>query len=212
MPDFINELILKRKQGGTILFEYAISRIAWFGKNGTYTSTVKNFLNLGLRMMRCKIKLLDWNWQRNFMTKRRLWNTILPLGYPYLYQSKPDKATYHFNEAQKIAEKEEHRDYLWNIYYGKGLLQLMLGNVEEGTNNYRKMWEVMKSIQFKAHQAICIVHFSGPFFPNRLPYRIGHLYWGTFLNSTRKFIQTLLPTTCPSKYFWERPTLQPSRL
>ena len=171
--DFINELILKENKEAQSLFEYAISKDSTdLGRMVLYTKYSQKLSQLGLTDDALQIKLLGLELAEKLHDETAVMEYHSSIGITYLYQSKPDKATYHFNEAQKIAEKEEHRDYLWNIYYGKGLLQLMLGNVEEGTNNYRKMWEVVKEYPNSSTKRfalyILVDHFSQIDYPTEL--------------------------------------------
>lgn len=68
-------------------------------------------------------------------------------GNAYQFLNEMDKSLKFLNEGQKIAEKPEHKDYLWFFFYQKGILQNELGNVKGQQEYYLKMWESVKEYE-----------------------------------------------------------------
>lgn len=64
----------------------------------------------------------------------------------YIYQNLPDKALYHLNIAQAMAEDERYSHYNANIFYNRGLLENLFENIEGQHYSYMKMWESVKDL------------------------------------------------------------------
>jgi signal transduction histidine kinase len=65
----------------------------------------------------------------------------------YISQNLPDKALNHLNLAQTMAEAEEYQHYNTTIFYNRGLLENLFGNIEGQHYNYLKMWEYGKDFE-----------------------------------------------------------------
>ncbi|MAP55458.1 ATP-binding protein [Altibacter sp.] len=137
---FINSLILKDHSGAEALFEYALSKDSTdLGRMVLYTRFSQKLSQKGLTDQALQIKLLGLELAEKLQDQRATIEYHISVANAYLFQNLPDKALFHLNAAQPMAEKAENRDLLWNFYYHKGLLQNMLGDVEGQTAYYRKM-------------------------------------------------------------------------
>jgi signal transduction histidine kinase len=139
----INKLIMK--SGGTngeSLFKYALSKdssdhakMVFFESMSTVYSRKGNTneaLNIKMQGLEVAEKLND----KDFILVYN--NDIANL---YIYQNLPDKALYHLNKAQVLAEDETLQHYNASIYYNRGLLENLLENIEGQHYNYLKMWQ-----------------------------------------------------------------------
>ncbi|MCW8981781.1 MAG: ATP-binding protein [Altibacter sp.] len=137
---FINSIILKDHAGAEALFEYALSRDSTdLGRMVLYTRFSQKLSQKGLTDQALQIKLLGLELAEKLQDERATIEYHISVANAYLFQNLPDKALFHLNAAQPMAEKPENRDLLWNFYYHKGLLQDMLGDVEGQSAYYRKM-------------------------------------------------------------------------
>ena len=65
----------------------------------------------------------------------------------YIYQNKPDKALFHINKAELLAQEDKYKHYNTSIYYNRGLLNNILGDHEEERLSYLKMWEYAEDME-----------------------------------------------------------------
>ena len=145
----LNKLILR--QGGNnaeALFKYAISKdssdhakMVYFESMSTVYSRkgdTNEALNIKKRGLEVAEKLND----KKFILVYN--NDIANL---YIYQNLPDKALYHINKAQALAENEELQHYNAAIFYNRGLLESLLENEKGQYYHYLKMWQYAKDFE-----------------------------------------------------------------
>jgi two-component system NarL family sensor kinase len=65
----------------------------------------------------------------------------------YIYQNQPDKALFHLNKAELLAQDEKYEHYNTSIYYNRGLLNNILGDYEQERLSYLKMWEYAEDME-----------------------------------------------------------------
>jgi len=143
---FLNKIITKDPENSEENFQYALSKDSTdLGRMVMYSRYGQRLSQVGNTDDALQIKLLGLALAEKLKDEKIIMEYHASVASTYLYQNKADKALYHLNEAELIAEKPEYWDYLWNVYYHKGVMQGMLGDVEGSTNYYRKMWEVTKN-------------------------------------------------------------------
>lgn len=162
---YINTIILKSQAEAQSLFEYALSKDTTnLGKMCIYRKYSQKLSQQGLTDDALKYKLLGLEIAQKLNDERAITEYHLSVGNTYLYQNKVDKALYHFNTAEILAEKPENDDFLWNVYYHKGLLQGVMSDLEGHTEYYRKMYKAIEDYENSPTKrfAIYIVveHFS----------------------------------------------------
>lgn len=65
----------------------------------------------------------------------------------YHYNNKLDSSTYYINKAENLIKKDNSlKDWQWQVYYKRALVQTSLNNLDKAADNYQLMWnEVDKS-------------------------------------------------------------------
>ncbi|MEZ4875485.1 MAG: sensor histidine kinase [Flavobacteriaceae bacterium] len=154
---FINTLILKDPTNAQSLFEYALSKDSTdLGRMVFYTKYSQRLSQLGDTDNALQIKLLGLELANKLQDETAIMEYHVMVANTYLFQNKLDKALYHLNIAEPIAEKPEQRDFLWNIYYHKALLQGMLDDEEGAKNYYRKMFDAIKDYENNTHKRFAL--------------------------------------------------------
>ena len=161
----LNTIIAKTQSEAQSLFEYALSKDSTdLGKMILYKRYSQKLSQQGLTDDALKYKLLGLELAKKLKDERAITEYNLSVGNTYLYQNKVDKALYHFNVAEALAEKPDYHDFLWNVYYHKGLLQGVLGDLEGHTEFYRKMWDAIEEYENTPQKRfalyIIVEHFS----------------------------------------------------
>lgn len=159
------EIIRKDKENAQPHYEYVFQKDTTdLGRMILYHPYSRRLSQKGNTEEALKYKLKGLEIAEKLKDERHIINYHILAGVTYLYQNVVDKALYHYNIAEVLAEKPENEDLLWNIYYQKGLMENVLGNVEGQTNNYRKMWELFKNRENSSTKRfalyILVEHFS----------------------------------------------------
>lgn len=162
---FINKVILKDPSNSLSLFEYSLSKDSTdLAKMIIYLKYSMTFSQKGNTDEAIRLRKFGLKIAEELKDESIFMEYNVALASTYLYQNKPDKALFYLNEAEPIAEKPENRDYLWNVYYHKGLLQGVLGDLEGHTEFYRKMWGAIKEYENTPKKRfglyIIVEHFS----------------------------------------------------
>lgn len=143
------------------LFKYALSKDSTdLSKMILYTRYGENFHNRGLTDEALKIKLAGLELAERINNERFIIEYNVSVRNAYLYQNLPDKALFYFNTAQSLSENGGNDDFLWNIYYHKGLLQNVLGDIDGQTIYYLKNVERSKKLQKHPKKEVCPLHFN----------------------------------------------------
>ncbi|MEZ4858942.1 MAG: sensor histidine kinase [Flavobacteriaceae bacterium] len=154
---FINTIIFKDQAHSQSLFEYALSKDSSdVGRMVLYTKYSQRLSQLGNTDDALKIKLLGLELAEKLKDEIAIMEYQVMVANTYLFQNKVDKALYHLNIAELIAEKPENRDYIWNVYYHKALLQGLLNDEEGAKNYYRKMFEAVKDYENSTHKRFAL--------------------------------------------------------
>ena len=174
---FLNEIILKDQKKSQENFEYALSKDSTdLGRMVMYSRYGQRLSQLGNTEEALQIKLLGLALAQKLKDERMIMDYHGSVGNAYQYLNQIDKALYHLNEGQKIAEMPKNKDYLWFFFYQKGLIQNQLGNTDGITNYYRKMWESVKPFENTSRKRfvlyILIEHFTELDKPEELAFYI----------------------------------------
>ncbi|MCW5520939.1 sensor histidine kinase [Aureitalea sp. L0-47] len=139
----INKLIMKSGgENSESLFRYALSKDSSdqakmvFYESMSIVFSRRGNTNEALKIKKRGLELAEKLNEEHFIL---VYNN--DIGNLYIYQNLPDKALFHINKAQVLAEKEEFEHYNAGIYYNRGLLENLLENVEGQHYNYLKMWQ-----------------------------------------------------------------------
>lgn len=162
---YINKIILKKQKEALSLFEYVFSKDSSdLGKLVLYKRYSQKLSQQGLTDEALKYKLSGLEISKKLGDERAITEYHISTANAYLYQNKVDKALYHLNIAEVLAEKPENKDFLWNVYYHKGLVENLLGNLEQHTEYYRKMYDTFEGYEnsptMRFALYIIVEHFS----------------------------------------------------
>ncbi|MCB0457856.1 MAG: sensor histidine kinase [Flavobacteriaceae bacterium] len=154
---FINDIILKDQANSQSLFNYALSKDSTsIGKMVIYSKYSQRLSQQGKTDDALKIRLEGLALAEKLKDETAIMEYHSNIGNTYLYQNKLDKSLYHLNLAEQIAEKPDQRDYLWNVYYSKALLQGLLKDDEAAKMYYRKMYDAIKDYENNTHKRFAL--------------------------------------------------------
>ncbi|MDC7996039.1 ATP-binding protein [Altibacter sp. HG106] len=144
--EFIGSLILKHRDYVDELFTYTLAKTDSDLAQMILYQNYSQFLSqkgLTDESLRLKLRGLEIAQSRNdeYHTLRY----YISIAHTHLYQTNLDQALSYLNKAERIALKEEFKDLLWNVYYGKGQLQGLLGDIEGNSDYYLKMWDATEA-------------------------------------------------------------------
>lgn len=143
---YLNNIISKNRKEAEYLFEYVLSKdSSELSKAIINLQYSKSLSQKGLTDESIALKLEGLDIVEQLGDKALIMEYHLSLGSSYQFQNKIDKALYHLNLGQVIAEEPAHNDFLWNFYYQKGLIQGVLGDSEGHTTYFKKMWDLCKN-------------------------------------------------------------------
>ena len=163
--NFLKSYILKAGVDVRENFEYALSKDSTdLGRMVLYEGYSKRISQKGDAEGALQVKLKGLELAEKLEDEYGLAIYHCTVGNSYLYLNQADKALYHLNKAQILAEKPENKSFLWNVFYHKGLLQNMLGDIEGQNEQYLKMWEATKDYENSPTKRfvlyILVDHFS----------------------------------------------------
>lgn len=139
---FLNKIILNDRPHSEELFKYALSKDSSdLCKLILFHRYSQKLSQIGRTDAALEIKLQGLEIASKRRDSVQMIRYHITVANAYLYQNIPDQALFHLNTAEAITDQIEDKGYLWNIYYHKGLLQNTLGNIEENTRYYEKMWK-----------------------------------------------------------------------
>ncbi len=146
--EYLNNIIRKDRDNSEALFEYTLSKdstelaqmvlLDRYSQRISWRGNTRDALEFKLKGLELAEKLNRENYIIVYQ---------MSVANAYVYLNQLDKALFHLNAAQLLAEKPENNSLLWNVYYNKGLLQSSLGNIDGITENYLKMWESSKDYE-----------------------------------------------------------------
>lgn len=145
---FINEIIFKDQTNSQDLFDYILSKDSTdLGRMVIYSKYSQRLSQQGITDEALKIRFKGLALAEKLKDETAIMEYHTSIGNTYLYQNKLDKSLYHLNLAEEIAEKPDQKDYLWNVYYNKALLQALLKDDEATKKYYRKMYDAVKDYE-----------------------------------------------------------------
>ncbi|MEZ4779033.1 MAG: sensor histidine kinase [Flavobacteriaceae bacterium] len=145
---YINDIILKDQTNSQSLFDYTLAKDSTdLGKMVIYSKYSQRLSQLGNTDDALEIRFKGLALAEKLKDETAIMEYHTSIGNTYLYQNKLDKSLYHLNLAEQIAEKPDQRDYLWNVYYNKALLQGLLKEDEAAKMYYRKMYDAIKDYE-----------------------------------------------------------------
>jgi signal transduction histidine kinase len=143
--DISNLIMLTAADNGEALFRYAISKDSSNQAKLVYfESMAKIYSRKGQTDEALEIKKQGLEIAEKLKDIEYMIVYHIDIANLYIYQNLPDKALFHLNTVQEMAEDEEFKRYNTSIYYNRGLLENLLGNIEGQHYNYIKMWEYAK--------------------------------------------------------------------
>jgi len=129
------------EKDGQNIFDYAINQDSTvFSRFFLYDGLSRNLSRGGrvddaLQYRYNQLKLT----QKEALEELQL-RTHISIANAYNFKNQLDSATYHLNIAQALAERD-NKNWLWNIYYNRALVQSSMGNNNEAAYYYKLMWD-----------------------------------------------------------------------
>ena len=175
--DINNIIIRSGGNQGEALFKYAISRDSSDHARMVYfESMAKVYSRRGDTDEALNIK------KQGLELAEKLKDTEFIITYNsdianlYIYQNLPDKALYHLNIAQSMAEDKRYATYNANIFYNRGLLENLFNNIEGQHYSYMKMWESAKELENTSRKTFLSIYPGRFSESDRLSTGLGQIY------------------------------------
>ncbi|MAT89820.1 MAG: hypothetical protein CMC35_03925 [Flavobacteriaceae bacterium] len=144
--DFIGTYILKNTDYVDELFSYVLTKDnSELAQLMLYQKYSQFLSQKGLTDEALRLKLRGLELAKSLEDEHMILRYHLSVGTTYLYQTSLENALHHFNEAEAIASQPEFHQSRWNVYYGKGQIQGLMGDSKGNDAYYLKMWEVSKT-------------------------------------------------------------------
>lgn len=136
------------KEESHSFFEYSISKDSSdLSKIFIYKGYSRNLDRIGEVK-----KSLNYKHKGLLLTEKNGINSLsiyyyIAIANAYHYNNKLDSSTYYINKAENLIKKDNNlKDWQWQVYYKRALVQTSLNNLDKAANNYQLMWnEVDKS-------------------------------------------------------------------
>lgn len=140
----LSQAIGRSSEDPIALFAYAESRDSSDLARMAYYETLSKLISRGGDTEQAiALQLRGLEYAKGLSDEEATLSYHISLGTSYHFQTQLDDALYHINEAEVIAQKEAYKDFLWNIFYVRGLIQTTLKDYDQAQTEYVKMYESM---------------------------------------------------------------------